>query len=138
MRPDMVDAEEKKRFERAVEREIVAGQRREPLWSDLLQEADGDEKKAKRAYIAKRVGQLLAGEEERRQKRRRKRKKRSYMDRNDVSLWFGRRVVISVMVTVALVVGFLIYMLGHDEGTRWLNFFANESPPIPNQWDPTD
>ena len=134
----MVDLEEKKRFERAVEREIVAGQRREPLWSDLLQDALGDEKKAKRAYIARRVEQLLAGEAERRQKRRRKRKKRSYMDRNALSAMFGRRVIYTVMISMAVVVLFLLLLLGHDEGSRWLTFFSNESPPIADEWDPTN
>jgi len=133
----MVDLEEKKRFERAVEREIVAGQRRAPLWSDLLQQCDGDEKQAKRAHIDKRVEQLLAGEAERRQKRRRKRKKRSYLDRNALSAMFGRRVIYGIMVSVAVVVLFLVLLLSHDEDSRWLTFFTNESPPIPNEWDPT-
>jgi hypothetical protein len=133
----MVDPEEKKRFERAVEREIVAGQRREPLWSDLLQQCVGDEKQAKRAYIAQRVEQLLAGEAKRRQKRRRKRKKRSYLDRNALSAMFGRRVIYGVMISVAVVVLFLIMLLSHTEDSRWMSLFTNESPPIPNEWDPT-
>jgi len=133
----MIEAEEKLRLERAVERELIAGQRREPLWSDLLQEADGDEKNAKRAYIKVRVEQLVEGEMDRRKKRRRKHKKRSYHDRNTLSLMFGRRIIFGVMITAAVVVLFLVFLLDHTESSRWLDFFSNQNPELPDEWDPT-
>lgn len=133
----MIKTEEKQRFQRAIERELVAGQRREPLWSDLLQEHDGNEKAAKRAYINARTQQLVDGELERRQQRRRKRKKRSYHDRNALSAMFGRRVIYMVMVATSIVVAFLMLLLTHDEGSRWLHFFSNEGPQLQDQWDPT-
>lgn len=133
----MIEADEKQRLGRAVERELIAGRRREPLWSDLLQEADGDEKNAKREYIKVRVEQLVAGEMERRQKRRRKRKKRSYQDRNTLSTMFGRRVIYGVMIAAVLGVAFLVYLLNHTESSRWLDFFSNKNPELPNEWDPT-
>lgn len=134
----MVDAEEKQRFERAVERELVAGQRQEPLWSDILHDEEGDEKMAKRAYVKIRVEQLVEGELERRQKLRRKRKKRGYRDRNTLSLQTGRRIIYSVMVGGAVVVLFLLLLLSHGEKDRWIVFSDGAGQSEPNQFDPTN
>lgn len=132
----MVDAEEKQRFERAVERELVAGQRREPLWSDTLHDAEGDEKKAKRVYVQIRVEQLVEGELERRIKRRRKRKKRAYQDRNSMSLMWGRRIIYSVMALAVVVFVFVLMMLSHTEDDSW--FVFSGAPEVPDEFDPTN
>lgn len=133
----VVDAEEKQRFERAVERELVAGQRREPLWSDILHDAEGDEKAAKRAYVKIRVEQLVEGELDRRQKRRRKRKKRGYQDRNALSLQTGRRIVYSVMALGVVVVFFLLLLLSHGEKDRWIVISDGAGSPVPDEFDPS-
>lgn len=134
----MVDAEEKQRFERAVERELVAGQRREPLWSDILHDAEGDEKQAKRAYVKIRVEQLVEGELERRQKRRRKRKKRAYQDRNSISLMWGRRFVYSVMALGVVVVLFLLLLLSHGEKDRWIIISDGAGQEASDEFDPAN
>lgn len=134
----MVDTEEKQRFERAVERELVAGQRREPLWSDILHESEGDQKKAKRAYVKVRVEQLVEGEMERRKRRRRKRKKRAYKDRNTLSLMTGRRIIFSIMVVTAVAIVFGILLLSHSEGDRWFVISDGAGASLPNQFDPTN
>ena len=133
----VVDAEEKQRFERAVERELVAGQCQEPLWSDTLHDAEGNEKKAKRVYVKIRVDQLVEGDVERRQKRRRKRKKRAYMDRNSMSLMWGRRIIIAALAITAVVVLFLMLILGHTENDRWIVFSEGDGSDIPDEFDPT-
>ena len=86
-----------------------------------MHDASGNEENAKLAYVKIRVDQLVEGDVERRQKRRRKRKKRAYMDRNSMSLMWGRRIIFAAFAITHVVVLFLMLFLGHTENDRWID-----------------
>ena len=85
----MSDLAHTERYRKAVEQELASGNRREPVWKEVLATAGGDEEAARERYIQLRVDQIAADEAGREAVEKARREKRRFYD--SLALTFAQK-----------------------------------------------